>query len=98
MSAPVISLYSVDQNLKDFPVEPTYLSQLRPRVRAAIELQKLSSQGAKKKSRENWLTKAARELDIELDEEDKEKSSYPIFGILCVASLEKHPPPPPPPG
>ncbi len=57
-------------------MEPTYLSQLRPRVRAAVELQKLSSQGQRKKSKENWLAKAAREMDIELDEEDKEMSLY----------------------
>jgi len=69
----------VDENLKDFPVELTYMSQLRPRVRAAVELQHVSCVGARKKSSQSWLTKAAKELDIMLDEEeDQQPSLYPL--------------------
>ena len=67
----------IDENLKDFPVELTYMSQLRPRVRAAVELQRLSSLGARKKSSKSWFVKAAKELDIVLDDEEEEEDQQP---------------------
>lgn len=57
-----------DEDLQIFPVEPTYLSNLKRRVRLASEISKLHHQVAKVTNENNWYHKAAKELDIELDE------------------------------
>lgn len=56
-----LELYDVDLDLK---------ALLKTRVQLAQECDKLDHRLRDKKSNENWFTKAAKECDIELDDED----------------------------
>jgi ATP-dependent RNA helicase DDX24/MAK5 len=60
--------FLLDEDLQTFPVESTYLSNLKRRVRLASDISKLHHQVAKVTNENNWYHKAAKELDIELDE------------------------------
>lgn len=57
-----------DEDLQTFPIESTYLSNLKRRVRLATDISKLHHQAAKVANETNWYHKAAKELDIELDD------------------------------
>lgn len=63
----MFSLY-LDEDLQAFPIELTYLSSLKRRVRLASEISKLHHQVSKVANETNWYHKAAKELDIELDD------------------------------
>ncbi|CDO93223.1 unnamed protein product [Kluyveromyces dobzhanskii CBS 2104] len=58
------------------PIEPDIVSQLRERSRIAAELadDEIATKSLHKD--DNWLKKAAEELDIELDTEDEEKDQF----------------------
>ena len=62
------SFLSIDEDLQMFPVDSTYLSNLKRRVRLAADISKMHHQVAKVANETNWYHKAAKELDIELDE------------------------------
>jgi ATP-dependent RNA helicase DDX24/MAK5 len=64
----IIKTLNRDEDLQTFPIEPTYLSNLKRRVRLASDISKLHHQVAKVTNENNWYHKAAKELDIELDE------------------------------
>lgn len=57
-----------DEDLQTFPVDNTNLTNLKRRVRLATEISKLHHQAAKVANETNWYHKAAKELDIELDD------------------------------
>jgi hypothetical protein len=59
---------SLDEDLQTFPTDITYLSNLKRRVRLASEISKLHHQIAKVANETNWYHKAAKELDMELDD------------------------------
>lgn len=58
----------LDEDLQLFPIELSYLSTLKRRVRLASEISKLHHQVAKVANENSWYHKAAKELDIELDD------------------------------
>ncbi len=60
--------FCLDEDLQIFPIEPTYLSNLKRRVRLASDISKLHHQVSKVAHETNWYHKAAKELDIELDD------------------------------
>ncbi|CAF0937908.1 unnamed protein product [Adineta steineri] len=64
----IIKTLNRDEDLQTFPVDVTYLSNLKRRVRLASEISKLHHQVAKVANENNWYHKAAKELDIELDD------------------------------
>ena len=67
-SLPNSSSFFPDEDLQTFPVDNTYLTNLKRRVRLATEISKLHHQAAKVANETNWYHKAAKELDIELDD------------------------------
>jgi len=64
----IIKTLNRDQDLQSFPIDMAFLSNLKRRVRLAIEISKLHHQVAKVANESNWYHKAAKELDIELDD------------------------------
>jgi hypothetical protein len=58
----------LDEDLQTFPTDITYLSNLKRRVRLASDISKLHHQIAKVANETNWYHKAAKELDMELDD------------------------------
>ncbi|CAF1400492.1 unnamed protein product, partial [Adineta ricciae] len=64
----IIKTLNRDEDLQTFPVDNTYLTNLKRRVRLATEISKLHHQAAKVANETNWYHKAAKELDIELDD------------------------------
>ena len=58
-----------DEDLPTFPIDHSYLSNLKRRVRLASDISKLRHQVKKVADENNWYHKAAKELDIELDEQ-----------------------------
>ena len=60
--------FDLDEDLQMFPVDPSYLSNLKQRVRLASDISRLHHQAAKVANENNWYHKAAKELDIELDD------------------------------
>jgi ATP-dependent RNA helicase DDX24/MAK5 len=61
-------LSRLDEDLPMFPIESLHLPHLKRRVRLAAEISKLHHQVAKVANENNWYQKAAKELDIELDD------------------------------
>ncbi|CAF0779090.1 unnamed protein product [Rotaria sp. Silwood1] len=64
----IIKTLNRNEDLQTFPIDITYLSNLKRRVRLASEISKLHHQVAKVANETNWYHKAAKELDIELDD------------------------------
>ncbi|CAF0864816.1 unnamed protein product [Rotaria sordida] len=64
----IIKTLNRNEDLQTFPIDSTYLSNLKRRVRLASEISKLHHQVAKVANETNWYHKAAKELDIELDD------------------------------
>lgn len=58
------------------PIEPDILTQLRERSKIASELAQDSLATRSLSKDENWLKKAADDLDIELDSDDEEKDIH----------------------
>lgn len=58
-----------DEDLPTFPVDHSYLSNLKRRIRLASDISKLRHQVKKVANENNWYHKAAKELDIELDDQ-----------------------------
>ncbi|CAF5204709.1 unnamed protein product [Rotaria magnacalcarata] len=72
----IIKTLNRDEDLQAFPIDITYLANLKQRVRLASEISRLHHQVAKVTHEASWYHKAAKELDIELDDniEDIEKA------------------------
>ncbi|UJR37507.1 hypothetical protein I4U23_030209 [Adineta vaga] len=72
----IIKTLNRDEDLQVFPVDITNLTSVKRRVRLATEISKLHHQVAKVANETNWYHKAAKELDIELDDniQDIEKA------------------------
>jgi len=64
----IIKTLNRDEDLQPFPIELSYLSNLKRRVRLASDISKLNHQISKVSNETNWYHKAAKELDIELDD------------------------------
>lgn len=64
----IIKTLNRDEDLKSFPIESNYLNSLKRRVNLSAEISKLQHQVKKVANENNWYHKAAKELDIELDE------------------------------
>jgi hypothetical protein len=64
----IIKTLNRDEDLQTFPIDQTYLSNLKRRVRLSSDISKLHHQVAKVAHESNWYHKAAKELDIELDD------------------------------
>ena len=58
-----------DEELPSFPVDSAYMKAVRRRVSLARQVHTLEHQRNKVVRSEQWLTKSAKALDIELDEE-----------------------------
>ncbi|CAF0976960.1 unnamed protein product [Didymodactylos carnosus] len=65
----IIKTLNRDEDLQTFPVDFTNFSNIKKRVKLAVEISKLHHQVAKTTHETNWYFKAAKELDIELDED-----------------------------
>ncbi|RWS09542.1 ATP-dependent RNA helicase DDX24-like protein [Dinothrombium tinctorium] len=59
--------------LANFPIDDNVLKVVKNRVTLAQEVDKLEHKLRKGKAEDNWFKKAAKELDIELDDEDRPK-------------------------
>ncbi len=59
----------IDEDLQSFPIESTYLLNLKRRVHLASEISKLHHHVSKVTNEANWYHKTAKELDIELDDQ-----------------------------
>ncbi|XP_070556950.1 ATP-dependent RNA helicase DDX24-like [Ptychodera flava] len=60
---------SKDEDIPVFPIEMRYLTAVKERVNAARTLDKMDHQFMKKKHHNDWFSKTAKELDIDLDED-----------------------------
>ena len=58
-----------DEELASFPVDASYLKAIRQRVSLATQLHSLEHQRNKVVRAEQWLSKSAKAMDIEVDEE-----------------------------
>jgi len=65
----IIKTLNRDEDLPTFPVDHSYLSNLKRRIRLASDISKLRHQVKKVANENNWYHKAAKELDIELDDQ-----------------------------
>ena len=65
---PYITLYS-DEELPSFPVDSSYLKAVRRRVSLARQLHSLEHQRNKAVRAEQWISKSAKAMDIEIDED-----------------------------
>lgn len=74
----VDTLYILEEDLPLFPVCPKYLKGCKERVNLARELDKLELQIRKATSEESWLQKAAKEMEIIVDE------TYPFLPIRLI--------------
>jgi hypothetical protein len=67
---PPPSLLCSDEQLKDFPVDSDYLKPLQARVSLAKQIHTASFRRSKAKETERWVTRSAKALDIDLDQDD----------------------------
>ncbi len=67
-------LFHIGENLSDFPVDGAYLKPLRARVSLAKQIHTIQFRKGKVKKQENWFSKSAKAMDIELDED-----MYPVL-------------------
>lgn len=81
-----IFITCLDEDLQTFPIDIQYLSSLKRRVRLASEISKLHHQVSKVTNETNWYRKAAKELDIELDDniQYEEKKFRILFSNIFV--------------
>ena len=67
-SAHACTLYSGEE-LPSFPVDSSYLKAVRRRVSLARQLHSLEHQRNKAVRAEQWISKSAKAMDIEIDED-----------------------------
>ena len=65
-------LFHAADDLPSFPVEDRLLVAVKERVDVAREIDKLDLNCRKENSRKGWLQKAAKEMDLLLDDDDDE--------------------------
>ena len=58
-----------DEELPSFPVDSAYLKAVRQRVSLARQLHSLEHQRNKAVRAEQWISKSAKAMDIEIDED-----------------------------
>lgn len=80
----IFATLHTDEELPSFPVDSAYLKAIRRRVSLARQIHKIEHQRNKSVRAEQWLSKSAKALDIELDED-----LYPI--VLYTITTEHIP-------
>ncbi|EFA07346.2 ATP-dependent RNA helicase DDX24 [Tribolium castaneum] len=77
------------EDLPIFPVQEEYLKAVKQRVNLARELDKLELQIRKGNSEEGWLRKAAKEMDIIVDDFSKKFDSDEISSQKKLADVKR---------
>ena len=85
----------LSEELPSFPVEHSYYKAVRERVDLARDIDKLEHVHVKKKHQNDWFVKAAKELEVDLDEHKKyplhmkNHKKFYIIRIVCIFTLIK---------